>query len=266
MNNLEEIHNELFELLVAFDNLCEKAHVNYSLHGGTLIGAIRYSDFIPWDDDADVTILSWDYIKLKKFIEADLSCEYRFADEDGLGHRFTRKRLDGRVMAWIDVIEYNYVTKNIFLRQFRNVILICLAAMSKSKQQVRTATVEKHGVIKILIFKVLYYMGYIIGKKRVLAIHRYISRNWFLGDKKIMQRTNDQVAALKRLIPVDWYKNYDRHLLHGHSFMITKNYHDVLAQVYGQNWITPPAEEKRVPHENIVRSAYMSLQEEYEKN
>ena len=263
-NEMNSIHEELFELLVAFDRLCEKCGVDYSLHGGTLIGAIRYEDFIPWDDDADVTIMSQDYIKLKKMIEEDESVCFRFADEDGLGHRFTRKRLDGRVMGWIDVIEYNYVTDNKILRRLRNVILILLSAMSKSKEQVKTATVSKHGVFQIIIFRLLYGIGYITGKQNVLKLHRYISRNWFLGKKNIMQRTNDQVKALKRLVPATWYNHYERHKLHGYDFKITSNYHNVLAQVYGENWLTPPSKEEQVSHDNIVRKAYSQLQREYE--
>lgn len=262
--NIDAIHEELFELLMAFDLLCGECGVNYSLHGGTLIGAIRYDDFIPWDDDADVTVMSEDYIKLKQYVENKENCEFRFADEDGLGHRFTRKKLDGRVMGWIDVIEYNYVSDNNFARKFRNLILIMLAAMSKSSEQVKTATVKKHGYLQIVIFRILYYLGFLFGKENILNAHRYVSRHWFLGQKRIMQRTNDQVRALRRLVKREWYSKYERHRMHGYDFMITSNYHEVLAQVYGENWLTPPPSNEQVSHENVVRAAYQNLQNKYE--
>lgn len=264
MNNMQVIHEELFELLIAFDKLCNQCGVNYSLHGGTLIGAIRYGDFIPWDDDADVTIMSWDYIKLKTYVDSQPDCEFRFADDDGLGHRFTRKKLGGRVMGWIDVIEYNYVTNHKCLLQIRNYMLIALAAMSKSKEQVKTATIQKHGYLQIMIFKLLYYLGYLFGKRHVLNAHRHVSRKWMQGNRTLIQRTNDQVKALKRLVPTGCYSEYMRKVMHGYNFLVTTHYHEVLAQVYGENWLTPPSVKEQTAHENVVREAYGNLQKQFE--
>lgn len=259
------IHEELFELLVAFDKLCSECNVNYSLHGGTLIGAMRYGDFIPWDDDADVTVMSWDYKIISEYLNNHPDYGFRFADEDGIGHRFTRTELNGRVMGWIDVIEYNYLTSSKIGQKIRNCILIILSSMSKNKHHVKTATAKKHGYFQIIIFRILYFLGYVFGKKNIIRAHRYVSRNWFLGERKLIQRTNDQIRALRRIMPKEYYSEYQRVSMHGYDFMITKNFHEVLAQVYGDNWMVPPKEEDRVTHENIVRKAYSLMQEEYER-
>lgn len=262
--NLDQIHEELFELLVAFDKLCRDCGCNYSLHGGTLIGAKRYGDFIPWDDDADVTIMSWDYKTVLSYLNEHKDIGFRFADDDGIGHRFTRTRLEGHVMGWIDVIEYNYITSSLPMQKLRNSILIVLSAMSKNKEHVRTATVEKHGHVQIMIYKILYLIGYVFGKKNTIKLHRYISRNCFLGNKELIQRTNDQVRALRRILPIEYYKEYEEILMHGYKFMITKNYHEVLAQIYSENWMAPPPEAEQKSHDSIVREAYRNLQEKYE--
>ena len=61
--SLEEIKCVELELLLQFDNLCQKEGLRYSLGGGTLLGAIRHNGFIPWDDDVDVMMPRPDYDK-----------------------------------------------------------------------------------------------------------------------------------------------------------------------------------------------------------
>ena len=59
----------LIDILKYFDNICRKNNLNYSLTGGSLIGAIRHKGIIPWDDDIDVVLLSSDYDKLLNILK-----------------------------------------------------------------------------------------------------------------------------------------------------------------------------------------------------
>uniref|UniRef100_Q0I2Q8 Lipopolysaccharide cholinephosphotransferase n=1 Tax=Histophilus somni (strain 129Pt) TaxID=205914 RepID=Q0I2Q8_HISS1 len=51
------------DILDYFHHICEAHNIQYSLGGGTLIGAIRHQGFIPWDDDIDVYMLWSEYQK-----------------------------------------------------------------------------------------------------------------------------------------------------------------------------------------------------------
>lgn len=55
------------EILKVFVNVCDKHGIRYSLHGGTLLGAVRHGGFIPWDDDLDVIL---DRNEYNRFIAA----------------------------------------------------------------------------------------------------------------------------------------------------------------------------------------------------
>ena len=50
-----------FEILKVFIDICEKLNLRYYLACGSVLGAVKYRGFIPWDDDIDVCLLRPDY-------------------------------------------------------------------------------------------------------------------------------------------------------------------------------------------------------------
>lgn len=77
-------------LLLQFDAVCKKHNLRYYLDGGTLLGALCYDGFIPWDDDIDLKMPRPDYEKLLALrsefpqdvsVEApcEAKCEYTFS-------------------------------------------------------------------------------------------------------------------------------------------------------------------------------------------
>ncbi len=61
---LQELQQIELDLLLALDSACKKHRLRYYLDGGTLLGAICYDGFIPWDDDIDIKMPRPDYEKL----------------------------------------------------------------------------------------------------------------------------------------------------------------------------------------------------------
>ena len=61
----DNIKKQLIYLISTFDKLAKKYNLEYWIDGGTILGAIRHKNFIPWDDDLDVSILNSSLSKLK---------------------------------------------------------------------------------------------------------------------------------------------------------------------------------------------------------
>jgi hypothetical protein len=70
---LTEIEKQtLYDTLLKVAQLLTENDIQYWIYGGTLLGAFRHEDFVPWDDDADVIVND---TKKREFMDA-LSSAY----------------------------------------------------------------------------------------------------------------------------------------------------------------------------------------------
>lgn len=109
------IQNYLLYLLENFDKICRENNLKYFLRGGSLLGAIRHSGFIPWDDDIDIGMMRNDFDKLVKVLaDTDFEISYYFNNTSRKWNcqlpRFVHKYNGIRV--FIDIFAFDYTEKN----------------------------------------------------------------------------------------------------------------------------------------------------------
>ena len=68
----EESREIQLALVGYIDKICRENNINYSLSAGSLLGAVKYQGYIPWDDDIDIMLTRPNYEKLMALLSADL--------------------------------------------------------------------------------------------------------------------------------------------------------------------------------------------------
>ncbi len=70
--SLYEAQKIMLNILRDVDKICRENSLKYWIDCGTLIGAVEYKGFIPWDDDIDITMPRDDYEKFLKICQKEL--------------------------------------------------------------------------------------------------------------------------------------------------------------------------------------------------
>lgn len=74
--NIKPLQLELLKVFRACEQIIERHGLRYYATAGTLLGAVRHGDFIPWDDDFDILMPKDDFIRFLDYAQEELPEEY----------------------------------------------------------------------------------------------------------------------------------------------------------------------------------------------
>ena len=66
---LKKIQEIELDALKEFNKICKENNLMFFLRGGSVMGAVKYQGFIPWDDDVDIAVPREDYDQLPQIFE-----------------------------------------------------------------------------------------------------------------------------------------------------------------------------------------------------
>ncbi len=89
---LKKAQKMLLEMMLDVADLCKKHNINWSLSGGSVIGAVRHKGFIPWDDDIDIFMTRASLNKFRK-VFPEISDKYELAMPGDKGFLFHFPRI-----------------------------------------------------------------------------------------------------------------------------------------------------------------------------
>ena len=251
----KEYKDIILDVLIRVDKICREHDLKYSLAYGSLLGAIRHSGFIPWDNDIDIIMPFEDYDKLAALINSGIDkCIniIRIEEREDTCFPFgkvcnTRTRLmEGNITelegygAYIDIFPMGYIPDNFKegTKWKRYFLYQRLASYSKSNNYNKT-----HSLLKNIGRRVELVAAHLVGTKKL--VHKVCD-----DARKFNTTKTNTIGILfdKPSYSADLFDNQVEVSFEGHTFFGTKDPDDFLHKNYGDYMTPPPIESQRFSH------------------
>lgn len=252
---IEQIHKKNVELLDEFVRVCELLNLDYTLSGGTLLGAVRHKGFIPWDDDIDVSMKREDYNKFlqeaPKHLKSKYFLQYYTTDKHAIN---SWMKLRDEETTWvsydyelkttqhlglsIDIWPVDYIPNLKFAQKHHN----------KTKRYNRLRGNYLYVPSKNLcknIFKRLFLLplSRIIGRARLNKWQENFNQKYMDGEYTFADQGDK-----RQIMKMNLFDEFQELEFEGKKYKCIKNTHDYLVAMYGETYMQLPPEEKRVIH------------------
>lgn len=247
---LKNLQNKILEIVKYFDDFCQKNDITYYLMGGSALGAMRHSGFIPWDDDFDVFMDHINYKKFLNIVENKLDKErfyFQREDSEEWPMYFSKIRMNGTTFIEEDVKD----------REMHHGVYIDIMCLNNSSQ-IKAVRYMQYLSARILNTRALVHKGYISNTKFktiALTISKYIIngfvKNCLLNFVRSFNKKNCNLVGhffgrapfLKTSFPKGFlgeprYVKFENIML-----PVPNNVEEYLAVRYGERYMEPPSEE-----------------------
>lgn len=255
--NLEETQDSLFALLEYFDGVCRENDLRYWLAYGTLLGAVRHQNFIPWDDDVDVLMPREDYEKLLSIEETALDENHFFVNYRNSQFPFSFTKLcDKRIRVytdaykgfaeeglWLDIFaldsapEDNRLLKKLWTR--KNIWQLIAYSQTRNSNNIKSKIIKK-----IIACLTKPFISARVCMQKIDSIGSPFSRT---NASRVIPFNNCSLVMEYSLWKKDWFDGSSEVTVRGRTFPGPVDPDAVLAQCYGSYMDLPP-EDERVSH------------------
>lgn len=271
ITDLRDIQVLIKHCFKLFHIVCEKNHLIYNMFGGTMLGAVRHGDIIPWDDDIDVTMPREDYDKLESVLADHPYLYVRNYKDKGYAYPYKKVCLKGSVLlesmlekryrkiaAYIDVFPADGYPENDIEVENKLIEL-------RMKRVGKVACVR---VPRVWWKRLLFPLKVVLRKLPFLFVD--LKKN-LQAENELLSRTKAADSEFLLLHGANWGRRgkiskivyYDRVLYPFGDFEVygIREYDEHLINLYG-DYLTLPPEEERVSDHDYRLFAEKSLLEE----
>lgn len=247
-------------------DICEKNNIRYYLCGGTLLGAVRHQGFIPWDDDLDITMYRSDMNKLIRILQTSY-CDKYFIQNCETDKNYTRYitkiRLNDTCQVeknykedgihggiYIDIFPLDHVTKTDGIGlHVRGKLLRLLFAYKTTRCTKDWPTTKA----KKVIIKILKPFTFLIPSSFVNKLFDWVCTASDKPGAKYTTSFASHYLWKKQLVDNDVYGEGIMLKFENTEFRVPSRYLDLLTQIFGENYMELPPEEKRTSGHTLVK-------------
>ena len=262
---LQEVQNVSLEILKDVHFFCESHNIRYSIHYGTLIGAIRHKGFIPWDDDIDIVMPRPDYERFCK--EYQSSNGYKLIKPETPESFFIYARLceieKTNVYSkwpwatiptgvWIDILPLDGLPSDEgqFFSHVRKI-----RKLQKKIGRIRSGKYlqlsETHGIKDFVycLIKRLFYSKYDI--RKLISDNIQLLKSYPFDDSEYVGQLCTMDYPEKEHNPKSDFKSFELMQFCDQEFYVMNGYDNVLRRYFG-NYMELPPEDQRHGHDNNI--------------
>ncbi len=253
---IRKLQKHELEMCEKFVDVCQILNLTYYLMGGTMLGAVRHSGYIPWDDDLDVGMPRKDYEIFLKMAQPLFPPNYfiqTYLSDPEYPYNFAKLRDSNTTFIETAVKDFN-INHGVFIDIFpldvypENRIIQSILEFRKKLTEIR--------IRDELYFKIK--PNYSIRSKIAIRLSRFIYSDYkiaVLAREKIIKscKTGSKLAnhggawKEKEIVPIAWYDKGRLVDFEGIKLRIPLKSDKWLKQVYGDYMQMPP-KEKRIAH------------------
>ena len=235
---LNDIQIELLNALKWIDGFCRDRGIMYSLHGGTLLGAVREKGFISWDDDADITFTREEYRRFENAIFNTELPDCLIFDSNRRYPKLYFKR-PGYPAVWIDVFIYDPISNNKLAQRMKKSLLYFYMILLRDPKTFEVIKkTKKENDLSLFLMKAINYSGQLVPYERKVAGAKKAAQR-FGGSGQLIHRANDQKSGINEIQPVYVMSKYTMTEFEDTRLMISVYYDEILTQSYGKDYMTP---------------------------
>lgn len=247
---MNDLQNREFQMLKLLVELCDRLNVRYYLVCGSVLGAVKYGGFIPWDDDMDIGLLRSDYERFIREAPAflpDWAFLQNYHTDQEFPHIFSKLRDSNTtfIERGVENLAMNHgVYVDIFpldgypqkpLDQF--VFDIRKKVMRRMIDHVRQR-------------KIMYRLGFLKNTSQILERLDRLYKKYPPQGSDILCNHGNWQGKLEYAGRTQYGKGTQA-IFEGLRVIIPEKYDEYLTQKYG-DWHADPPEDKKKSHHDIV--------------
>ena len=257
---LKKLQQTELNILIDIDHFCASHGINYSLYGGTLIGAVRHHGFVPWDDDIDIVMTRSEYTKFQDaWFENPLKGYYleTFQYDSSTQNTHTKIRKEGTMLlsavedetvghhgVWIDIFIMDKISNEQKLRKKtietgRKMLLMVKANGNLPGEKFIKKMVR-------LVLKLIYPVK--SRQAKLLSMLEILKKNELEIRDDYQRCDMCTLEYLNIMFPQETGDEYSLLEFEKNNFQVFSNYQEILHIMYGDFMELPPVDEQVCKH------------------